>query len=152
MDGNIIKVDINIFSLVFNSTVGSKDLELPLNTTISGMQIIPANITVIKNIADSIGSLFGESDLDIFITTSRGEGGVYHDNENLALYVLVTANCFIKIFHIEVSGENTTQIFPNRYEANNYLQDASFKFSLTEPYGSKYIKIVAIHFTAPPPP
>ncbi len=54
---------------------------------------------------------------------------------------------------IDVTGENTTQVFPNKYEVNNFLpggrflkfpgDQAPFKFRLTEPYGAEYIKVVA---------
>ena len=121
LEGNKIIVDLNVFSFIFSSLVGSREITLPLNSVPSGVQIIPENPEVIADVDSLIGTLYGESDLDVFVTTSRGEGGVYHDGEELLLYILASKDCYIKIFHIDVTGRNTVQIFPNSYEVNNYL-------------------------------
>ena len=153
LEGNKIIVDLNVFSFIFSSLVGSREITLPLNSVPSGVQIIPENPEVIADVDSLIGTLYGESDLDVFVTTSRGEGGVYHDGEELLLYILASKDCYIKIFHIDVTGRNTVQIFPNSYEVNNYLPGgkllrfpgdrAPFRFTLTAPYGSEYIKVIA---------
>ena len=139
-------------SFIFNKLAGQREIILPLTTIPSGVEVLPKNYQVLLNIDNAIGNLYGESNLDIYVTTSRGDGGVYHNNEELVLYVLASEDCYIKIFHIDVTG-NTTLVFPNKYEVNNFLpggeflkfpgETAPFKFRLTAPYGAEYIKVVA---------
>ncbi len=153
LDGNKIVLKMNVFSFIFNELAGQTKVVLPLSTIPSGVEVLPKNHEVLSTVENAIGDLYGESNLDIYVTTSRGDGGVYTDNEELVLYVLASEDCYIKIFHIDVTGKNTTQVFPNKYEVNNFLpggrflkfpgDQAPFKFRLTAPYGAEYIKVVA---------
>jgi hypothetical protein len=88
----------------------------------------------------------------IEITTSRGDGGVYHDGENLLVQFFSSRPAFVKLYHIDVNG-NTQLIFPNQFQRNNHIPAFEmvriprprdpFAFRLGAPYGTEYIKVVA---------
>ncbi|MBI9101994.1 MAG: DUF4384 domain-containing protein [Spirochaetales bacterium] len=69
------------------------------------------------------------------------------------LYILASRDCYIKVFYIDVTGEKSTQVFPNPYEQRNFLRggrsllfpgtQSAFKFRLSAPFGTEYIKVTA---------
>jgi hypothetical protein len=83
--------------------------------------------------------------------TQRGNGGVFLDGEELSIRFLANANCFIKIYHIDVNGDMEL-IFPNQYQSDNRIVknkvyivpdvSSEFVFKLGKPYGTEFIKVI----------
>ncbi len=148
-----IIVEIEVFSFIFNQTVGRKAVKLPLSSIPPGIRIVPEVAALFRKVDSEVGDLYSESSLKIHVTTGRGDGGVYQTGEALELFILASRDCYIKIFHINSTGTSTTRIFPNQYESNNFLPggrllrfpgpQGPFVFRLTPPLGTEYIKIVA---------
>lgn len=150
--GSSIKLNLKIFSNSFSKVMAETNMELPMETVPLGMQVIPANPDKINSIANEIDNLYGESKLDIYVTTSRGNGGVFFEDECMKVFLLASDNCYIKMFLIGVD-EHAVQIFSNQYESNNFLtgkqilqfpgESSPFKFQLVPPFGTEAIKVVA---------
>ena len=151
-EGSSVKLNLKIFSNTFSKVMSETNMELPMEIVPVGMQIIPTDLDKINNISAEIDNLYGKSELDIYATTSRGEGGVFIEDEYMKVYLLASENCYIKMFHIGVNG-HATQIFPNMYESNNFLpgkqmlqfpgKSSPFKFKLVPPLGTETIKVIA---------
>lgn len=147
-----IKLKITIFSNTFSKVMAEADLKLPMELVPAGMQVIPADQGRIKEISEKIDNLYGKSKLDIYVTTSRGAGGVFFENEYMKIFLLASENCYVKMYLIGVDG-HVVQIFPNQYESNNFLpgkqmlqfpgKSSPFKFRLVPPLGTEAIKVIA---------
>ncbi len=152
MEGASIKLKLTIFSNSFSKVMSETEVELPMETAPLGMQIIPADPDKINSIAKEIDNLYSESELDIYVTTSRGNGAVFRENEYMKIYLLASENCYVKMYLIGIDG-NAVQIFPNKYEVNNFLpgkqmlrfpgKTSPFKFQLVPPFGTETIKVIA---------
>jgi len=152
MEGSFIKLNLKIFSNTFSKVMSETEIEIPMKMVPVGMQVIPTDPDKINSITNEIENLYGKSELNIYITTSRGDGGVYTEGEFMKVYLLASENCYIKMFLIGVDG-HTVQIFPNQYEPNNFLPGkqmlrfpgklSPFKFQLVPPFGTEAIKVIA---------
>lgn len=152
LEESYIKLNLKIFSNAFSKVMSEADIELPMEIVPKGMQVIPADLEKINNVAGQIDNLYGKSELDIYVTTSRGNGGVFIEDEYMKVYILASENCYIKMFLIGVDG-HAVQIFPNQYEKNNFLpgkqmlqfpgKTSPFKFQLVPPFGTETIKVIA---------
>ena len=152
LEGASIKLKINIFSNAFSKIMSETEMELPMEMVPVGMQVIPTDLNRVKKVSEEIDNLYGKSELDIFVTTSRGEGGVFIEDEYMKIFLLASENCYVKMFLIGVDG-HTVQIFPNQYESNNFLpgkqmlqftgKSSPFKFQLVPPIGTEAIKVIA---------
>ncbi len=152
MEGALVKLTLTIFSNAFSKVLSETDMVLPMGIVPLGMQVIPADQDKISSIANEIDNLYGKSKLDIYITTARGNGAVFNENEYMKVYLLASENCYIKMYLIGVDG-NAVQIFPNKYEVNNFLpgkqmlqfpgKTSPFKFQLVPPFGTETIKVIA---------
>ena len=152
LEGPSIKLNLKIFSNAFSKVMSEADIELPMEIVPVGMQVIPSDLDKINNVPEEIDNLYGKSELDIYVTTSRGDGGVFFENEYMKIYLLASENCYIKMFLIGVDG-HAIQIFPNRYEPNNFLpgkqmlqfpgKSSPFRFQLVPPFGTETIKVIA---------
>ena len=152
LEGSSIKLNLKIFSNTFSKVMAEAEIELPMEIVPVGMQVIPADLDKINNVTKEIDNLYGKSELDIFVTTSRGDGGVFIEDEYMKIYLLASENCYIKMFLIGADG-HASQIFPNQYESNNFLpgkqmlqfpgKTSPFKFQLVPPFGTEAIKVIA---------
>jgi len=152
LEGSSIKINFKIFSNSFSKVMAETNIELSMETVPLGMQVIPTDIEKVGSVASEIDNLYGKSELDIYVTTSRGSGAVFQENEYMKIYLLASENCYIKMYLIGVDG-NTVQIFPNAYEQNNFLpgkqmlqfpgKTSPFKFQLVPPFGTETIKVIA---------
>ncbi len=153
MEGSSIKLKITVFSNIFSKVMSEVEIELPMEMIPVGIQVIPTDLNKINNISEEIDNLYGgESELEIYVTTSHGNGGIFFKDEYMKLYLLASENCYIKMFLIGVNG-HITQIFPNQYESNNFLtgkqmlqfpgESSPFQFQLVPPFGTETIKVIA---------
>jgi Domain of unknown function (DUF4384) len=148
----VIKLDIKIYSNSFSKLITEASLNLPMEKVPLGMQVIPADLDKITNVSKEIDNLYGKSELDIFVTSSRGKGAVFVEDDFMQVYILASENCYIKMFLIGVDG-HSVQIFPNKYESNNFLpgkqmlrfpgKTSPFKYQLVPPLGTETIKVIA---------
>ena len=152
LEGASINLNLKIFSNSFSKVMSETNIKLPMEIVPMGMQVIPADLDKINNVSREIDNLYGKSELDIFVTTSRGNGAVFVEDEFMQVYILASENCYIKMFLIGVDG-HAVQIFPNKFEPNNFLpgkqmlrfpgKTSPFKFQLVPPLGTETIKVIA---------
>ena len=151
-DGKAV-VQVKVFSEVFSRLMSEFALFIPMENIPPGVEIYPSNLDVISDVSENVGDLYsGTEDFQIFISTNRGEGGVFKEGEYLKLFLLASRDSYIKLYHIDVKGK-TALIFPNRFEKNNYLpggeilefpgKRSPFQFRIVPPYGTEIIKVVA---------
>lgn len=147
-----VVIQLKIFSTVFSRLMAEKTISVALSDLPAEIELYPPNRAVLEKVEDELGGIFGSGQLDIHVTTDRGAGGVYHEGEELVLSLLSNRDCYIRILHIDVHG-NMTQVFPNRYESNNFLpgrqlltfpsRRSPFRFRIVPPYGTETIKVIA---------
>ena len=61
------------------------------------------------------------SDISIQITPFKGQGADYYEDERIMFKVTGKQDCFIKVFYVQSSGEETL-LLPNVHDRNNFLQ------------------------------
>ncbi len=153
VSGGRVLLDVKIFSEVFSRLMADFPLSMELEEIPRGLELYPPNRDVVADVSSELSDLYsGDDDFQVFVSTNRGEGGVFTEGEYLKLYLLASRDCYLKIYHIDVHGK-TTLIFPNRYEKNNYLPGrevlefpgsrSPFQFRIVPPYGTEMIKVVA---------
>lgn len=152
VEGKVL-LDVKIFSEVFSRLMADFPLSMELEEVPRGLEFYPPNRDVVADVSSELSDLYsGDDDFKIFVSTNRGEGGVFAEGEYLKLYLLSSRDCYLKIYHIDVHGR-TVLIFPNRYEKNNFLPGrevlefpgarSPFQFRIVPPYGTEMIKVVA---------
>lgn len=153
VSGGRVLLDVKIFSEVFSRMMADIPLNMKLEEIPRGLELYPPNRDVVADVSSELSDLYsGDDDFQVFVSTNRGEGGVFTEGEYLKLYLLSSRDCYLKIYHIDVHGK-TTLIFPNRYEKNNFLPGrevlefpgsrSPFQFRIVPPYGTEMIKVVA---------
>ena len=153
VSGGKVLLDVKIFSEVFSRLMADIPLSMELEEIPRGLELYPPNRDVVTDVSSELNDLYsGDDDFQVFVSTNRGEGGVFTEGEYLKLYLLSSRDCFLKVYHIDVHGR-TTLIFPNRYEKNNFLPGrevlefpgsrSPFQFRIVPPYGTEMIKVVA---------
>ncbi len=145
-------IRLKLYSSIFSRMMAESDISIPLSDIPREIELYPENREVVDRLDRELGALYGKDQLNIHITTDRGIGGVYREGEELTLSLLADKDCYIKIFHIDVAGK-MTQLFPNRFESNNYLpgrqlltfpsRRSPFRFKIVPPYGTETIKVIA---------
>ncbi|MDE2823682.1 MAG: DUF4384 domain-containing protein [Chloroflexota bacterium] len=82
----------------------------------------------------------------------------YRDGDNLVLTVEVTEDAYVWVLDTGTSGK-VHQIFPNRYENNNFLRagkpvaiphaDADYQFRVSHPKGAELLTVIASKDSTP---
>jgi hypothetical protein len=152
--GGTIEVYLELASVETGAVLGSAKAVLRKRQIPRTVDLLPANYAEAVDTYEKINKVaVGENDnLDIKIWTKRGDGGVYRDGEEMTVHFITTANCYVKIYHIDVNGQ-AQLIFPNQHHMDNRVQKnrfysipgegADFAFQLGKPYGTEFIKVVA---------
>lgn len=153
IEENAVKLELILHSEVFSRRMAELTVSVPMEKLPRGMELYPENREVVEEVEDELGKLYsGESGFDLFVTTNRGEAGVFREGEYLKLYLLASRDCYLKIYHIDINGK-VSLIFPNRFEGNNFLpggevlefpgKRSPFQFRIVPPFGTETIKVVA---------
>jgi uncharacterized protein DUF4384 len=152
-DGNV-RVDLELTSLTIGELIGRTSLYLSSADTPAGVAVLPPGLTQAAELQTEMVNLLSinSGNLVVKATTSRGDGAVYTDGENLTLHVFVSEDAYLKIYHVGVAGVMQL-MFPNQYHPQNRVEGGSFtripgggdqfELLLGPPYGVEYIKVIA---------
>jgi hypothetical protein len=90
--------------------------------------------------------------LSVSVSTDRGPGAAYREGEEMVVLVTVNKPAYAKIYHIDVTGK-ASLIWPNQFGGKGSLDPGAimsipgprdaFKFLLTPPFGTEFIKVIA---------
>jgi len=95
----------------------------------------------------------GDAGLRVAVSTDRGKGAVYREGEKMRIFVSVSRNAYLKVYHVD-SGGKVQLIWPNRFGSGDGFaragaaiqipaNGAPFSFVMTPPFGTEFIKVVA---------
>lgn len=132
----------------------TQEFRLEKSSLPPGIAYTPNNYSdalfVMEELAE-ISSSHGDT-LDIRSWTSRGDGGIYEDGEELEIFFFSSQDCYVKVYHIDVN-QQISLIFPNEYSQDNFIRakeliqipDDRYPFDFIQgaPYGREFIKVIA---------
>jgi hypothetical protein len=151
-NGTNVSVYLDLVDVENGSVLSSEQIEIAKGDI--SVSIYPDNYDSVQNIIDEISQVSGSSQDDSLVNVwiERGNGAVYENGENLVINFFSKYGCFVKVYHIDVNGQ-AQLIFPNQYYNNNFItadtvysipdKNYPFKFSLGEPFGTEFIKVMA---------
>lgn len=153
-ENNTIKLYVTLVSTETGMITNAIETLVPLSALPNELAVQPANFDFAKKTEQALVNPHnsGSNTLGIKAWFSRGEGPVYKTGEKLKIYFSSKKACYIRIYHIDVHG--TMQlIFPNQFSPSKRLEanrtysipdsDDPFSFTLTQPFGTEFIKVVA---------
>jgi hypothetical protein len=145
---------IELIDIESGTVLGKQEIQLPKSFLPSAVAILPDNYSQALSVLEELKEVHNADNPDFVIKawSPRGDGGVFSDGEDLVINLLANRDCFIKVYHTDVDGRMKL-IFPNRYYAGNSIkaqrrykipdETYPFRFELTEPYGTEFIKVIA---------
>lgn len=151
-NGSSINVYLNLTD-VENGTIISVE-ELVIAKSDISVSILPDNFNNALNVINEVSQITNSPEENPLVNAwiERGNGAVYDNGEELVINFYSELGCYIKIYHIDVDGQMQL-IFPNEYYSENYIKADTvysipdtrypFKFSLGEPFGTEFIKVLA---------
>jgi len=150
-----VQVFLELISIETGTLIAKTELTIPKSIIPRTVSTLPDNYNDAMYVLDKIYDVTSadSDDFVIRLFTTRGDGATFRNGEELVIYFVSNKNCFIKLYSIDVNGHNT-QIFPNEYYNNNFIDKDviykipdkryPFKFRLGgPPFGVEYIKMVA---------
>lgn len=152
--GMNVAVFVKLIDVETGTVLADTEINIPKNSIPPTVHIVPENYNDALFIIDELSEVDGASTSDLIVKTwtTRGNGGVYRDGEELVINFYSNRDCYLKIYHIDVNG-NTQLIFPNDYINSNHIRaqriykipdsNNPFTFILGAPYGAEFIKVVA---------
>ena len=153
-EGNRVRVTLRVDSLMTATMIGTTEVFVPKSAVPSGVDLAPADVEFAMQRQQELTDLVANESEDLVVraTLNKGSSAVYRDGERMTVSVYTNRDAYIKVYHIDVDG-NTTLIFPNMFEADNFvpaqtiidIPDRShpFEFALHEPFGTEFIKVMA---------
>jgi len=149
-EGRTIMVKLHLVSLFTAELLGAVEITFALNTIPPGLGVAPPNLQSAQRLQTVVSRPAGN--LTLNVTTTRGDGAVFMDGEEMELLVMASQDAFVNIYHIGVDGE-TQLIFPNQFQTASRVRAGElvkvpgagwpFKFQLHAPFGVEYIKVLA---------
>jgi len=147
---------INIFLKLVDVETGSvlAAEEIVISKRDIHVSVIPDNYNNALYIIDELSEVSNTNSSQPIVNAwiEKGNGATYENGENLFVNFYSVTGCYIKVYHIDVNGQ-TQLIFPNSYYSNNFINANiiysipdgryPFKFSLGEPFGTEFIKVIA---------
>ena len=153
-NGTNIKLFLDLVKSDTGVSVSKMQYVISKSTLPTGVELLPENYSDAMYVLEELSSLTKSSGkgLDVRAWNVRGDGGIYRDGEELQVNFFANRDCFIKVYHIDVN-KKASLIFPNPYYSDNHIKGKQivkipdsrypFKFKLTSPYGSEFIKVIA---------
>ena len=152
--GESVRLYLELLDLETGTIISSKEVILPKNEIPGNIHILPDNYNDALFILDELADLknTGPGLLTVKAWTKRGNGGTYHNGENLVINFYSNNDCYIKIYHIDVRGK-ISLIFPNHIYSDNFItanriykipdSRYNFNFELSPPFGTEFIKVIS---------
>lgn len=157
-EGDCVRARLEMTGLSDGLLIGTAEIRIPKRYIPDGMPIAPGQATAAR--AAELSSIVGAESgprsgaaLRLSVSTDRGKSAVYREGEEMKVLVSLSRNAYLKVYHIDVNGR-VQLIWPNRYgggsgfvRAGNAIgipeDGASFRFLMTRPYGTEFIKAIA---------
>lgn len=164
-EGNRVRTRIELTDMRTGNLIGSGDWTVNKSVIPSSIAVRPGDSE--RERMQSLSTVFpafarDTQRLGVSLSTDRGVGGAYRAGEYLTVFVTVTDDAWVRLYHIDSSG-NTQLIWPNAYSPSDGRVRAGrvvqlpgsgdpFAFLMKAPYGTEYIKVVAstVPFTDAP--
>ncbi|MDY7029144.1 MAG: hypothetical protein SVR04_12660 [Spirochaetota bacterium] len=147
VSGGKARLDVKIFSEVFSRLMADFPLSMELEEIPRGVELYPPNRDVVTDVSSELSDLYsGDDDFQVFVSTNRGEGGVFTEGEFLKLYLLSSRDCYLKIYHIDVHGRTAlifqtgmrrTTSFPVERCLSSLVRDRPFSSGSSLPTGPR---------------
>lgn len=151
---DFVTVFVELVSIESGLTTGKIEVQLPKADLPGGLTVLPGNYADAVELLEELKQVQSSSDgqFEVRAWTSRGDGGIYKDGEDMVIHFFANSDCYIKLYHIDVGG-NATLIFPNQFQQKNFIEaekiydipndSYGFAFRLTAPFGAEFVKAVA---------
>ncbi len=153
-EGSHVRVFLDLVEIETGIVSGKIAVDLPRSSIPSTLSIQPDNYSDAMFVLEELREVqnAGNTSFVVKAWTTRGNGGTYRDGESLVINFFANRDCYIKVYHVDVNRKMKL-IFPNKYYDNNFIEEKKiykipdssypFKFSLTQPYGTEVIKVIA---------
>lgn len=149
-----IEVFLELAAVETGTVMGSVKVAIPKTLIPLNVSLLPDNYNDALAVLAELKKIEPNENGNLMVKawTKRGNGGTYLDGEELIIHFYANAECYIKIYHIDVNGEMQL-IFPNQFHDNNEIkknviysipdESYGFAFKLEKPFGTEFIKIIA---------
>ena len=149
-----ITVFLRLTNIATNVVVSESSFDLNSSVLPQSLSILPENYEKATATQQEIAAVTGSSSpaFEVALATDRGKASTYLDGEKMTIYFSATADCYVRLYHINVRGD-TSLIFPNRYSSGDHFKrghvyqippkGAPYEFLLGKPYGVEFIKAIA---------
>jgi hypothetical protein len=153
-EGKNVSVFINYLPTDSGAAMQKTQITLLKTDIPSAIALLPENYQSAVNSQKEMSQVAatGSTSLAVEAWTDRGSGGVYHNGEDLVINVFANKDCYLKIYHVSVTGQQQV-IFPNQYHPSPLIEGkkvirmgddhAAFWFYLEPPYGTEFILVYA---------
>jgi len=151
---NSVRLFVDLLSLQSGTILSTKEIVIPKSMIPGQIRILPDNYHDAISLLDELATADRQDKgfLAVKAWTKRGNGGTYHNGENLVINFYSNNDCYIKIYHIDVDGK-INLIFPNHIYSDNFItanriykipdSRYNFNFELSPPYGTEFVKVIA---------
>jgi hypothetical protein len=155
-EGDSVRIRMELTGLSDGVLIGAAEFKLPRTAVPRGIGVVPdAAAAAASSSLETIVTRPGEGDagLRVAVSTDRGKEAVYREGEKMRIFVSVSRNAYLKVYHVD-SGGRVQLIWPNRYGRGDGFAPAGaaiqipadgapFAFAMTPPFGTEFIKVVA---------
>lgn len=153
-ESDSVRIFLELLDLESGTVSSTGEIRIARREIPRDINVIPDNygdaLTLLEELAEVDSA--SEGLLSVKAWTRRGNGGTYHNGENLVINFYSSKDCYIKIYHIDVEG-TISLIFPNHIYSDNFISanriyripDAryNFNFELSPPFGTEFVKVIA---------
>ena len=152
-EGKAVRVHTELTGLSDGVLIGTEDFIIPVSSIPRDISIGPTKEAL--SAANNLGGIVSAreaADFKVSVSTERGASAVYREGEDMVVLVTASKDAWIKVYHIDVDGK-VQLIYPNRFGGEGRIRAGQavkipeggdpFKFKMTPPYGTEFIKVVA---------
>jgi len=152
-EGKRVRVHLELTGLSDGVLIGSEDLYVPVASIPGDIVLGPTKeaLAAARNLGGML-SAKNAGDFAVSVSTERGAGAAYRDGEEMVILVTSNKDAWIKAYHIDANGK-VRLVFPNRFGGSGTIKAGQairipgpndpFRFRMTTPYGTEFIKVVA---------
>ncbi len=148
-----ILISLSLSSVESGLLLSTASIELDMADLPQGIKPLPANYSAAQEIRAQIDSVLpAAGSIKLQAWLNRGVDPVYFDGELLSLKLRSDRDCYLRIYHIDVTGK-IQLLFPNRRMPKDFLAanasltvpdpSTSLKFVMRKPFGIEFLKIIA---------
>lgn len=155
-EGSRIRTRVELTDMRTGNHIGSADWTIAKTAVPRSIRVRPDSLE--RERIERLSKLVPTENLDqgqleVSVSTDRGPGGAYRAGEYLTVFVTVTQDAWVRLYHIDSTGK-TQLVWPNRFNPGDGRLGAGkavripgpgdpFEFLMGAPWGTEYIKAVA---------